>query len=185
MAVHSSGRAYIGNFGYDFVAGETPRPTALVKVEPSGETGTVGDRTLVCPNGIAIDEQRGRLIVAETFAHRLTAFDIGHDGGLQNRRIFATFDNEIDPDGICLDAEGQVWLATAKTSQVLRVAEGGEVTARVELGSGCISYAVALGGDDRRTLFVAASTGVMPTETPGGRIEIARVDVPGVDSSAT
>ena len=176
MAVDSRGRAYIGNFGYDFVSGEEPRPTALVLVDEHGNAGPVTQVELVCPNGIVIDEANQRLIVAETFAHRLSEYDLAYDGTLSNLRVFAQFDDSIDPDGICLDPSGAVWLATATTPEVLRVAEGGEVTARVALSSGQTSYAVALGGDHESTLFVCSAAEMLPSERSTGRIEIASVN---------
>lgn len=177
MVVDGTGRAYIGNFGYDFMAGETPRPTALVRVEPDGAVTTEA-AGVICPNGMVIDEERRLLVVAETFAHRLTAFDIDDDGSLRGGRVFAAFDDDVDPDGICLDADGQIWVATARTPEVFRVADGGHVSDRVRLGSGNTSYAVMLGGEDGRTLFVCSAPGLMPAATGSGRIEICRVDVP-------
>jgi sugar lactone lactonase YvrE len=172
MAVDSRGRAYIGNFGYDFMAGEEPRPTALLLVDEEGKTGPVTPLELVCPNGIIVDERARTVIVAETFTHRLTAYDLADDGTLVGGRLFAQFDAGVDPDGICLDASGQVWLATATNPEVLRVADGGEVTARVQLSSGLTSYAVAL-DDDGDTLLVCSAPGLMPTDPGGGRIEVA------------
>ncbi|WP_347056960.1 SMP-30/gluconolactonase/LRE family protein [Blastococcus sp. HT6-30] len=115
------------------------------------------------------------LVLAETYAAGLTAFDVAADGSLSGRRVFAELPG-IAPGGICLDAEGQVWVATARSPEVLRVRDGGEVTGRVAVGSGSLSYACALGGDDGRTLFVCPA----PSWRPGpraGRIETARVDV--------
>ncbi len=174
MAVDSRGRAYIGNFGYDFMAGEEPRPTALVLVDEEGSAGPVTPAELVCPNGIIVDEQRRTLIVAETFSHRLTAYDLAEDGTIARGRLFAQFDDAVDPDGICLDGSGQVWVATATMAQVLRVADGGEVTARVKLSSGLTSYAVAV-DSECATLFVCSAPGLMPTEPGGGCIEVADI----------
>jgi sugar lactone lactonase YvrE len=178
MAVDSLGRAYIGNFGYDHRSGESPRPTVLLCAWPDGVVGPACEPVLICPNGIVVDERRQRLIVAETFAHRLSVFDLGGDGSLSNRRVCATFNDDISPDGICLDNEGQVWVATATSSEVLRVDDSGAVTARVELSSGLASYAVALGGDDGRTMFVCSAPVERLIGPLEGRIVVARVDVP-------
>ena len=120
------------------------------------------------------------LIVAETFAHRLTAFDIAADGALGNRRLFAALDG-VFPDGICLDAEGAVWVADARGRSVIRVLPGGRIAQAVDTGAERQSYACMLGGPDRRTLFVITNTGSGPkmAEKSDGRIEIVRVDVPG------
>ena len=90
------------------------------------------------------------LIISESFAGRLTAFDINADGGLSNRRVFA---EGLGPDGICLDAEGAVWVSTGGSS-VARVAQGGEVLQRLELSENRAPFALMLGGPDRRTLFI-------------------------------
>jgi sugar lactone lactonase YvrE len=176
MVVDEVGRAYVGNFGFDFRSGEPPRPTVLLRVDPSGEVVVVAD-DLLFPNGVVLDDDGRRLIVAETYAHRLTAFDVAGDGSLTRRRVFAQLGDEIYPDGICLDAEGQVWVAAARSGQVLRVQEGGRMTASVRASSGSNAYACMLGGDDGRTLFVCSAPGLRPTDPPAGRIEIARVDV--------
>ncbi len=176
MAVDGLGRAYVGNFGFDFRLGESPRPTVLLRVDPSGEVAVVADE-LLFPNGVVIDDDRETLIVAETYAHRLTAFDLAADGSLSRRRVFAQFGDEVYPDGICLDAEGQVWVATARSPQVLRVQDGGRITGSLRATSGSNTYACMLGADDGCTLFVCTAPGLKPTDPPSGRIEIARVDV--------
>ena len=102
------------------------------------------------PNGMAITPDNRTLIISESFAGRLTAFDIDPDGGLSNRRVFG---ENLGPDGICLDAEGAVWVGGGGFS-VARVAEGGEVLQRVELPDNRAPFALMLGGQDRRTLFI-------------------------------
>jgi sugar lactone lactonase YvrE len=176
MVVDEVGRAYVGNFGFDFRSGESPRSTVLLRVDPSGEVVVAAD-DLLFPNGVVLDDDERRLIVAETYAHRLTVFDVAGDGSLSRRRVFAQFGDEVYPDGICLDADGQVWVAAARSAQVLRVQEGGRMTANVRVSSGSNAYACMLGGDEGRTLFVCSAPGLKPTDPPAGRIEIAHVDV--------
>ncbi|MGY1987925.1 SMP-30/gluconolactonase/LRE family protein [Blastococcus sp. SYSU DS0669] len=174
LVVDAAGRAYVSSFGFDLEAGAEPEPADLVRVDPDG-TVSVAAAGLVFPNGMVLSPDGRTLVVAETYGARLTAFDVAADGSLSGRRVFAELPG-IAPDGICLDAEGQVWVATARTPEVLRVRDGGEVTARVAVGSGSLSYACALGGDDGRTLFVCTA----PSWRPGprvGRIEAVRVDV--------
>jgi sugar lactone lactonase YvrE len=174
MVVDAAGRAYVSSFGFDLESGADPEPTDLVRVDPDG-TVAVAAEDLVFPNGMVLSPDGRTLVVAETYAARLTAFDVATDGGLSGRRVFAELPG-VAPDGICLDAEGQVWVATARTSEVLRVREGGAVTARVAVGSGSLSYACALGGTEGRTLFVCTA----PSWRPGpraGRIEAVQVEV--------
>lgn len=153
MAVDRHGRAYVGNAGCDLFGGLDPRPTNLVLVD-NGRIREVAD-DLIFPNGIAIDQSGETLVVAETFAHRLTAFSVAPDGSLYGRRRFAALDGRT-PDGICFDREGAVWVASAETGEILRVRDGGEITHRIDTG-GRFAAACATGGPDRRTLFMVVS----------------------------
>jgi len=178
MVVDAAGRAYVGNFGFDRHAGEAPRTTVLARVDPDGRT-TVATGGLMFPNGTVITPDGKTMIIAETYAQRLTAFDIGPDGTLGNRRVFAALDG-VFPDGICLDAEGAVWVADARAPHVLRVVEGGRIARTIATGDRR-TYACMLGGSDRRTLFICTNTNSGPdmADKRDGRIETVRVDVPG------
>jgi sugar lactone lactonase YvrE len=178
MVVDRQGRAYVGNFGFDFAAGGPASPAEIVLVLPDGRARVVGDE-LVFPNGMVISPDDRTLIVAETFGHRLTAFDIQPDGALANRRIWADLEGAF-PDGICLDAAGAVWVAAPEPGQVLRVLEGGTITHPVQVSTR--PYACMLGGPERRTLFVCTAESSVPGRGRrgiGGRIEIVEVEVPG------
>ena len=178
MVVDAAGRAYVGNFGYDRHNNAPPRNTRIIRVDPDGRAASVGGE-IHFPNGMVITPDGRTLIVAETFAHRLGAFDVGADGALANYRVFAALDG-VYPDGICLDAEGAVWVTDARGQRVLRVLPGGRIAQAVDTGERR-SFACMLGGADRRTLFVITNTGSGPTmaEKSDGRIETIRVDVPG------
>jgi sugar lactone lactonase YvrE len=179
MVVDNAGRAYVGNFGFDLIAGETARATALARVDPDGSTH-VAATDLMFPNGMVITPDDGTLIVAETFAGRLTAFDKARDGSLSNRRLFAALEERVIPDGIALDGEGAVWVASPSTGDCLRVHDGGRVSRRIR-GHG-LAYACALGGPDRKTLFLCTAATHQPdecVEQRSGRIETTTVDVAG------
>ena len=178
MVVDAEGRAYVGNWGFDFLAGEPPTGTVLVMVEPDGAARVVAE-DLLFPNGTVITPDGRTLVIAETFGARLTAFDVADDGSLSGRRVFAQLQGGAVPDGITLDAEGAIWVASPTTNEVLRVHDGGEVAERVGFDRG--AYACMLGGDERRTLFVCTSTalGTEALEARTGRIEAIEVDVPG------
>lgn len=149
IVVDGRGNIYLNGADFNFVAGEAPRPGYIKLITPDGELRQVaGD--IQFPNGMVITPDDRTLIISESFAGRLTAFDIGADGSLSGRRVFA---DGLGPDGICLDAEGAVWVSTAGFS-VARVAEGGEVVQRVELAENRAPFALMLGGPDRRTLFI-------------------------------
>lgn len=178
MVVDSSGRAYVGNFGFDLHAGATPRLTDLALVEPDGQA-SVAAEGLSFPNGIVITPDGESLIVGETLAGRLTAFDIEPDGSLSGRRVFAELEAAV-PDGICLDADGAIWLASPTSREVLRVRDGGEVTDRIDVGRP--AFACMLGGADRRTLYICTASTSYPDkcrERRDGRIEYVRVEIPG------
>ena len=178
MVVDAQGRAYVGNFGYERFQGEDARPARLARVDPDGRVSVVADDMLF-PNGAVITPDGKRLIIGETMGNRLTAFDIAADGGLTNRRIFAA-DPTLFPDGICLDAEGAIWVADPRGNRAVRVKEGGEITDTIAL-PGRNAYACMLGGPDRKTLFICTAPGSGPTRagTTDGAIEIVTVQVPG------
>ncbi len=178
MVVDGAGRAYVGNFGFDLDAGAHLEPAALVRVDPDGGARVVADG-LKFPNGTVITPDGGSLIVAETFGACLTAFDIEDDGSLTRRRQWARLEGAF-PDGICLDAEGAIWVASPVSGEVMRVREDGEVTERIAVETQ--PYACMLGGADRRTLFICTAASSHPDicrERQSGRIESVRVEVPG------
>jgi sugar lactone lactonase YvrE len=179
MVVDAAGRAYVGNFGYDKHNEAPPKNTRIIRVDPDGRAASVGGE-LHFPNGMVITPDGRTLVVAETFAHRLSAFDVAADGGLSNHRVFAALDG-IYPDGICLDAEGAVWVTDARGAHVLRVLPGGRIAQRIAIDPDRRSFACMLGGADRKTLFVITNTGSGPkmAEKSDGRVEMVRVDVPG------
>jgi sugar lactone lactonase YvrE len=185
ITVDGRGNIYVDTINFDFAdfgaileSGDAPGKIALVT--PDGEAREVADE-LAFPNGMVVTPNSGTLIVAESFARRLSAFDIGVDGGLSNRRVWA----DVTGDGICVDAEGAVWTSDVGPDErgvCLRVREGGEVLDRIELDRPC--YACMLGGDDGRTLFMVAAKWFGPDrmdeliEAKTGQILTARVAVP-------
>lgn len=178
MVTDAEGRSYVGNFGFDFQANAEFRKAAIALVTPDGEARVAADE-LAFPNGTVITPDGGTLVVGESFAARLTAFDIAGDGSLSGRRVFAKLENAV-PDGICLDAEGAIWVASPMGNEVLRVEEGGRVTHRMNTSQNAI--ACMLGAPERRHLFVCTSPSTEPErcrQERAARIEVAQVDVPG------
>ncbi len=179
MVVDAHGRAYVGNFGFDMYGGEDARDTCIIAVEPDGRAHVAAEG-LAFPNGTVITGDARTMIIGESYGGRLTAFSIAPDGSLGDRRVFAQLHGAV-PDGICLDAEGAVWVACPLTGRCLRVRDGGEVVDEIKV-SHDFAYACMLGGDDRRTLFMCTAPSSDPKETlrlRTGRIETARVAVPG------
>ena len=178
MIVDGKGRAYVGNFGFDFDENEPQATTPLALVTPDGQVSAAG-KDLLFPNGMVITADGSTLIVAETFAGCLTAFDIGDNGTLSNKRVWAALKDGAIPDGICIDAEDAVWVASPTTGDCLRIKEGGEVTDRIATGRQAI--ACALGGSEGDTLYIATAESVVREEcreARSGRIETQRVAVP-------
>ncbi|HEX2171808.1 MAG TPA: SMP-30/gluconolactonase/LRE family protein [Dehalococcoidia bacterium] len=179
LVADAAGRAYIGGFGYDREAGEPRQAGNVYLVTPDG-AAHVAVHGPIFPNGLAITPDGRRLIVAETFGRCLSAYDIAEDGSLSNGRLFADL-GKVWPDGICLDAEGGVWLGSPPTGEFLRVLEGGEVTHRVPV-AGKWAVACLLGGEDRRTLYLCTARATEEERSRGegeGWIEVVRVDIPG------
>ncbi|MDQ1374298.1 MAG: hypothetical protein QOJ09_1636 [Actinomycetota bacterium] len=153
LVVDGRGNAYVNGGGFDLMAGEEFAPGIVALITPDGSARQVADG-IEFPNGMLVTPDDSTLIVAESYAKRLTAFDIAADGGLSNRRVWADLDDGV-PDGICMDAENAVWYADVPNRRCVRVREGGEVVHTIELDRGC--FACALGGPDRRTLFMMAT----------------------------
>ncbi|ADB30508.1 SMP-30/Gluconolaconase/LRE domain protein [Kribbella flavida DSM 17836] len=143
------GNVYLNGADFDFAGGEAPRPGYIRLVTPDGTVREVAD-DIQFPNGMVISPDDRTLVVSESFAGRLTAFDIAADGGLSNRRTFA---DGLGPDGICVDADGAIWVSAADSS-IVRVTEGGEILQRIDLSEHGACFALALGGPDRRTLYI-------------------------------
>ena len=180
IVVDGRGNTYVNNIGFDFAAGDV-KPGIVALVTPDGDVRQVAEG-LLFPNGMAVTADNRTLIVAESYANRLTAFDIGADGDLANRRVWASVDGP--PDGICLDTDNAVWYADVPNARCVRVREGGEVAETVTLDRG--AFACALGGTDRQTLFIATNvwTGSadldLGADKPGqGQVQSLRVAVPG------
>jgi sugar lactone lactonase YvrE len=179
IVVDGRGNAYVNSVGFDMAAGEAARPGHVVLASADGRVRRVAE-DLAFPNGMAVTADNATLVVAESHGMRLTAFDVGGDGDLTGRRVFAEL-GEDPPDGICVDAEGAVWYATVPGRRCVRVAEGGGVLQTVQLDRG--GFACALGGPDRRTLFVTAAEWRpdLPELVPAGsgQVHATRVTVPG------
>jgi sugar lactone lactonase YvrE len=178
MVVDRTGRAYVGNFGFDLINRAPRAPAELVLVQPGREVSVVAD-DLDFPNGTVITPDGRTLIVGETMGARLTAFDIEQDGALANRRTWASLTGAV-PDGICLDEDGGIWVASPSSNEVLRVLEGGAVTDRVTLANP--AYACMLGGASRRRLFILTaetSDPALARTTRSGKVEFVDVAIPG------
>ena len=151
----------------------------LYFIRPGGSRTHVDEDDHECPSGTVLTNGGRTLVAAEMWSHRLTAFDSAPDGTWSNARIFAELPGR-EPDGICADTEGAIWVACFNTGEAVRVLEGGEITDRVACGRHAI--ACQLGGEDGRTLFCTAYTGTVEDMDEGKRLAViyaARVAVPG------
>lgn len=179
MVTDNLGRSYVGNFGFDLTENAEPTKAEIIMVTPDGQPRVVADEVSF-PNGTVITPDGKTLIVGETMAARLTAFDIADDGTLSNRRVWAQLEKAI-PDGICLDDQGGIWVASPISNEALRVLEGGEVTDRIKVENQ--AFACMLGGEDRKRLFILTAASSDPEECRSGRtgkIEYVDVQFPGV-----
>jgi sugar lactone lactonase YvrE len=174
MYVDKQGRAYVDAYGEDWNAGDI----LLVDGERPVHAAA---KQLAFPNGVAVTPDGSTLLIAETFGACITAFDVAGDGSLSGRRVWAPLPDRM-PDGLCLDAEGAVWVASYLTGEFVRVREGGEVTDRHTV-DGRWAMACALGGDDGRTLFLCSAETDQDSYFRGeavGHLETVWVEVPGV-----
>ena len=179
IVVDGRGNAYLNNIGFDFPGGEFA-PGIIALVTPDGSTRQVADG-VAFPNGMVVTPDNATLILAESYGKRLTAFDIAADGGLSNRRVWADLGDGV-PDGICLDAENAIWYGDVPNKRCVRVREGGEVLQTIDLDRGC--FACALGGADKRMLFLVATewpgTSSMAGGARTGQVLVVEAPAPGV-----
>ena len=180
MVVDASGIAYVGSYGFDLMAGEAPCETSLIRVDPDGSVTRAADG-LRFPNGSMITPDGGTLLVAETIAARISAFDIAPDGSLGERRLWGQIAptpelNTLEellpaiafaPDGCTLDAEGCVWAADSMHQRCARLAPGGAILEEIPSPEGLVFYGVMLGGDDGRTLLICAAPDWREQRTEG------------------
>ncbi|WP_339663674.1 SMP-30/gluconolactonase/LRE family protein [uncultured Psychrobacter sp.] len=172
MVVAPNGNAYVGNFGFDLMGGADHKHTGLVLVRPDGTSQVVAEG-LAFPNGMVISADEKTLIVNELFGNKVSQFDIKENGTLGEKRDFANFGElgelgdepnlgvrienaSILPDGLALDSEGAVWIADTLNQRAVRIKEGGEILETVDTAPDGI-FAVALGGQDGKTLFMCAA----------------------------
>jgi sugar lactone lactonase YvrE len=146
IVVDGRGNVYVNSVGFRFGVEEF-RPGAVGLITPDGSVRQVADG-IAFANGMVVTPDNSTLVIAESFAGTLTAFDIGADGSLSNRRVWAA---DVAPDGICIDTDGAIWTGSGASSCV-RVRDGGELLDRIELDG--MPFACMLGGPDRKTLFV-------------------------------
>jgi len=187
MTVSAEGRAYVGDMGLDPNDQDAGvHPGQLLCIQPNGSFTTVAD-DLGAPNGPALTEDGGTLVLAESSAFHLSAFTVGSDGSLSARSIFAAVPpapggpGYAPPDGICLDAAGAAWVADPIGARVVRLLPGGELTHGVSF-PGEVPVACVLGGPDRRTLYICVATEYKREAVlrqPLGRIDAVAVEVSG------
>jgi len=179
MVVDGRGNAYLGNLGFNFPDGAFA-PGTLVLVRADGEAQPIAEECAF-PNGLVVTPDNSTLILAESYGHRLTAFDIEASGLLSNRRVWADLGDGY-PDGICLDAENAVWYADVPARRCVRVRQGGEILQTIDLDRGC--FACTLGGVDRRTLFLMVAsyppTSWGPEAARTGQVLTSRAPAPGI-----
>lgn len=197
MVVSSTGDAYVGEFGFDTMTQEDPAPAGLFRVAPDGTAKKEFD-DLRFPNGSVITPDGKTLIVGESVAARYRAYDITADGSLANPRVWAQMapSPPFEPptaelfanlamavDGCCLDAEGHIWAADAFGGRLIRIAPGGEIVEELPAPAETGFIACALGGEDRRTMLIAAGplewNESVRSKTRDGVLLSTTVEVPG------
>lgn len=178
MVVDGQGRAYVGDTGFNMAAGDPPGPGRLIIWE-AGSEPRVAAEDVVFPNGCVVSADGAALIICETMAQRISRFTIAPDGSLGERSIFAELDTP--PDGLCLDAEGAVWAGLPHASAFVRIAPDGQIVERIP-SAFPFAVACALGGPDRRALFMCSADTDLPRLAKGettGRIDTVEVEIGG------
>ena len=176
--VDQHGRIYVGNFGYDLFSGADQKATKIIAIEPDGSHRFVGD-DLIFPNGMIINKNGKQLVVAESFAHKLTRFDIDDNGDLLNSQTYCDL-GELTPDGICLDVEDHIWVSSFATGDFVRIAPSGTIVDRIKVDGAAV--ACQLGGADGCTLFCLVFAGEIEDISSGKRL--ARIETTRVANAA-
>ena len=179
IVIDANGITYTSCIGYNLLNGDAPAPGPLVMTTLDG-VSTVVDDDVMFGNGLGITPDGSTLVVAETLGERITAYDCREDGTLTNRRTWAALPG-LNPDGVCFDAEGGLWVASCFTCELVRVLEGGQITDRIPT-PGRWALAPMLGGPDRRTLYLLTSDTDfyrIKDNDMVGAIETVRVEIPG------
>ncbi|WP_407170267.1 SMP-30/gluconolactonase/LRE family protein [Bradyrhizobium sp. ORS 111] len=178
MIIDGQGRAYVGDLGFDL-----PPPDGrgavgrIILVMPDGSARVVADG-LRFPNGIAVSSDHRRLVVAEMDGACLAEYDVAPDGSL---RLRGRLGRTSEPDGICLDREGSVWVASFTEDTFIRIGRDGAERERIAV-PGRRALACALGGTERRTLFclsAATSYEDLRKGKSASRIDVVEVETPG------
>jgi sugar lactone lactonase YvrE len=194
MVVDEHGRAWVGCFGFDLMAFADPQLAPLMRVDPDG-TASVAADDLMFPNGSVITPDGSTLIVGETAGCRYSAFTIGTDGSLTDRRVWAQLaptpaleplqqmlpNIAVGPDGCTLDADGHIWSADEAGGRCIRIAAGGAIVDEIPMPDGLGCFACALGGDDGRTLLLCAAPDFLESNRRPARDAVlltATVEVP-------
>jgi sugar lactone lactonase YvrE len=180
IVVDGRGNTYVNGAGFNPMAGEEFRPGSVHLVSADGAVRQVAD-DIAFPNGMTVTADNSTLIVADSYRHQLVAFDIGADGGLTGRRVWADLGDGV-PDGICTDTQDAVWYADVPNRRCVRAAAGGAVLQTVDLDRG--GFACALGGPERSTLFIVAAdwrgmTDSEMVQAGSGQVLAVDVEVPG------
>jgi sugar lactone lactonase YvrE len=180
LVVDVHGHAFASNMGFDYHQGDTPCTTDLLRVDSDGSI-SIAASDIWCPNGMAITADGQTLLVGQSASTEVLAFDLAADGSLANRRVYVQLPQGCMTDGMCIDKDGAVWIASPISNEFMRLTANGDITDRVSTGS---RHAIAcmLGGADRRTLFCMTAAGLdlsVSMEVLSGQIETLTVAIPG------
>ncbi|TPQ29143.1 hypothetical protein C2U70_28845 [Bradyrhizobium guangdongense] len=178
MIVDGLGRAFVGDLGFNL----PPPPDRgadgrIILVTTDGAKRVVAEG-LRFPNGIAVTADHKRLVVAEMDGECLADYDLAEDGSLHLRRKLAC---GREPDGICLDRDGAVWVASYGEDAFIKVDRDGVERQRIAL-EGRRGIACAFGGADRKTLYcisAVTSPGLLRQRKSSARIDVVEVETPG------
>jgi sugar lactone lactonase YvrE len=163
LTQRSDGTVYVDDLGSQDHSGKVAAIGRLIKIDPHGNASVAADG-MTFPNGLAFIEDEATLIVAETFANRLSACAVSGDGGLSAPRPWAdlagALGEEYKPDGIWAAEDGSVWVGTATGEAFVRVRES-EVLERIDVDG----FAIACCLDDEGAFYGTVAVSTDPEKT--------------------
>ncbi len=146
------GGLYFGTYdGAALLAGRTPEPGALHRLDADGRVATLRDG-IPMSNGLGLSPDGKRLYHSRTF-EGLFVYELGRDGAIESERRLAEF---RDGDGLAVDAEEHVWVCHCRSGEIRRYRPNGALERAITAPARDV-LSLAFGGDDLRDLYVVTA----------------------------
>ncbi|WP_084533412.1 SMP-30/gluconolactonase/LRE family protein [Nocardia fusca] len=181
LTVDAKGRLYVGSLA--FVASESrdaDKPGQLFCIDLDGSARIVADEILLT-NGLAFSPDGSLLYHADTLRSTVNVYDVDDRGGLGTKRSFVTTEDGEQPDGLAVDAAGNVWVALPHSGQVGCFDHSGQRVASIQIDVPMVT-SLTFGGDDLRDMYIVSGSEGLGNDRGAGVFR-ARVETPGLPTA--